>query len=74
MTLKTDATEKTVVDTGSPVTIIPTDAKKKNKKLSSISRKYQDTIKNEVKSAGKIMVEAESKGKRNNSTILITEP
>ena len=74
MTLKIDGTEEDfIVYTGSLVTIIPPDKEEiKNTKISPI-RKHQDVNKNEVKFAGKITVEAESRRNRKNLTILITE-
>ena len=63
-----------IMYTGSLVTIIsPVKEMIKNERISPITKKYQDVDKNEVKFARKIMVEAESRGKKKNLTILITE-
>ena len=75
MTVKISGTKKAFsVDIGSPVTVITPDKEIiKNEKISAITRNYQDFINNEVKFAGKITVEAESRGNRKNLIILITE-
>ena len=49
-----------IVDFGKLVTIKPPDKKIINRKISPITRKYQDVFKNEVKLAGKNTLEVES--------------
>ena len=74
MTMKNDGTEKQFIDTGSPVRIIPMDKEViEGKKILPVIKKYEDVNKNELKFAGKITVEAESKGIRKNLSMLITE-
>ena len=74
MTTKYDETEdEIIVDTGSPVTILPPDKEiKKDKKILQIT-KYQDESKKEVKLLKKATVEAKQKGIKNNLNIIITE-
>ena len=63
MAVKNDGTEKMFVDTGPPVITIPPDKEiKTNKKISPQKRKYKDVNENKVKFAGKVTVEAESRG------------
>ena len=70
MTIKNDGTEKKIIiDTGSPVTIIPPEKEiMKNRKILPVTKKYQDLNRNEVIFTGKITVEAESKGIRKTET------
>ena len=75
MTIKIDGTEKKlIVDTESPVTIIPPDKEiMKDKKILLVTRKHQDVDKNEVEFTGKITVEAQGRGIRRNLSMLIAE-
>ena len=63
-----------MVDNESPVIIIPRDEEySKDKKMLLITRKYEDVNKNEVNFAGKITIEAKSRGIRKNLTVPATE-
>ena len=75
MTINFDRIKKKfIVDTGSPVTILPTGKKiKKDENMLRIKRKYQDVNKNEVTFAETITVESESRGIRENLPMLITK-
>ena len=75
MTVKINGSpKKFIVDTGSPVTIMPMDKKILNTKdIQKINNRYQDINKNEVKFLGKIMVETEYENNKPKLPILITE-
>ena len=75
MTVKIHGSEeKFIVDTGSLVIIIPTDERlTKDQEIFLLTRKHQDVNKNEVKFAGTITVEADSKRVRKKLTTLLTE-
>ena len=75
ITIRNDGTEKEfIVDTGSPVTIIPPDKEIiKSMKLFLVTKKYRDVDKNALEFTGKRTVEAESKRIRRNLSMIITE-
>ena len=61
--------QKFIIDTGSPVTIMPYDQKiHKTKKIKPMKEKYQDVNKNEFKFMGKTWVTAEYNGGINQTT------
>ena len=75
MTIKINGTpKKFIVDTGSPVTIMPMDKQIiQSAEIQKINNRYQDINKNEVKFLGKVMVNTEYENNKPNLPILITE-
>ena len=75
MTVKIDRTEKDfIVETGLPVKIIPPDKKlAEDKKNLIITIKYHEVKRKKVNFAGKITVEAQTRGIAKNLTMLFTE-
>ena len=74
MTIRTDGTGKeSIVDTGSPVTMIPPDEEIINDgRILPVTTKHQDGKSNEPKLTGKIRVKTEKKRMRTNLSKLIT--
>ena len=63
-----------IIDTGSPVTIMPMDPEKINpKEIQQIKNKYQDVNKNEVRFKGQIPVEIQHENNKQKMQVLITE-
>ena len=74
MTKKYRTEKKLIMDTGSPITILPLDKEIiKNKKMIKITRKKSHAIKKDVEFIKNIMVEAENRGIGNNLTMLKTK-
>ena len=66
--------KKFIIDTGSPLTIMPPDEKiLKSTGIHKLTNRYQDVNKNEVKSRGKIPVNQEYENNKQKMEILITE-
>ena len=74
-TIKTNGVKKEfIIDTGSPITIMPPDGRiMKSTKSQKITNRYQDVNKNEVKFRGKIPVNTEYKNNKQKMENLITE-
>ena len=63
-----------IIDTGSPVTIMPLDERiMKKTKIQKITKRSQDVNKNEIKFRGKIPVDMEYENSKQKLEILITE-
>ena len=63
-----------IVDTGSPISIMPVDEKKlKQTEIQKVKQQYQDVNKNEVKFRGKIPANIEYENNKQKTQILITE-
>ena len=66
--------QKFIIDTGSPVTIMPYDQKiHKTKEIKPMKERYQDVNKNEIKFMGKTWVTAEYNGVSTKLPMLITK-
>ena len=66
--------QKLIIDTGSPVTIMPYDQKiHKTKEIKPVKERYQDVNKNEIKFMGKTWVTAEYNGVSTKLPMLITK-
>ena len=63
-----------IVDTGSPISILPADENKmKQTEILKVKHRYQDVNKNEVKFQGKIPADVEYENNKQKMQILITE-
>ena len=63
-----------IVDTGSPISIMPVDEKTMNyNEIQKVKQRYQDVIKNGVKFRGKIPANIEYDNNKQKMQILITE-
>ena len=65
--------QKFIIDTGSPVTIMPYDQKIHTKEIKPMKERYQDVNKNEFKFSRKIWVTAEYNGTSTELPMLITK-
>ena len=73
-TVKNKWKKEFIIDTGSPITIMPPDEKiLKIAEFQKITNRYQDVNKNEVKFRGKIPVNLEYENNKQKMEILITE-
>ena len=74
-TVKVDGIEeKFIVDTGSPISIMPADENiMKQTEIQKIKHRYQDVNKNEVKFRGKIPADVEYENNKQKIQILVTE-
>ena len=75
MSIGNDGTDiKVIVDTGSPVAILPPDKEIiKGKKRLPVTKKYQYVNKTEVKIPGNLTVEAESEGIKKIISVLFSK-
>ena len=63
-----------IVDTGSPISIMPVDEKiLKQTEIQNVKQRYRDVNKNEVKFRGKIQANIEYENNKQKMQILITE-